>query len=139
VAITSFSIGLAPGVISAGTNWGDAPSAGGTAPSSSPSLSGFFPLSDPVPVKTNVKWQYPLTPIPVLLLTGGHSTILLFTSPQPPALDKSSFTTSSGDTNPAGVNFVPSPAPVPEPSTLILAAVAVCGLLATGYLRRRRL
>jgi hypothetical protein len=129
-AILSFSIGLHLDVITAATNWGDAPSGGGVAPYAP--QSGFFPGAAPIDEKTNVKWTF----LPNIGL-GAHSNFLLFTSPYAPGLDTASLVATVGDTNPSLTDYLPSPV-VPEPSTFVLAALAAGALLAAGYRRRRK-
>jgi hypothetical protein len=136
VSILSFSIGLnsgspPPDVITSATNFGDAPSGGGSAPSYfPPGLTGFFVGGSGF--YSNVKWTF-LTNIP----NAGHSNFLVFTSPYYPGLDTASFVASTGDQNPALTDYLPSPV-VPEPSTLVLSAGAAFGLFFARYLRRRR-
>jgi hypothetical protein len=128
-SLLSFSVGLKPNVITAATNFGDAPSAGGVAPTAG--FSGFIPTAAAIGDKTNIRWQFFAN-----IANGAHSNYLLFTSPFGPGLDLASLVATVGDTNPPNTDFLPSP--VPEPSTLALAGVAICGLLTAGYARRRK-
>jgi hypothetical protein len=127
----TLSIELIPGVISNLAFVSHAPGtpAGGLAPSNW----DFIPIAVNPPA--NVKWSF-LSPN--LLNTGLKSDILLFTSPLGPTFRNASLTGGSGSIAPPVIGpFVTLPSPTPEPSTLVLAASAV-GLLAAGYLRRRK-
>jgi hypothetical protein len=127
----TLSVDLVPGVISnlAFVSHAAGTPAGGLAPTNW----DFIPIAVNPPA--NVKWSF-LSPN--LLNTGLKSDILLFTSPLGPTFRNASLTGGSGSIAPPVAGpFVTLPSPTPEPSTLVLAASAV-GLLAAGYLRRRR-
>lgn len=128
--LTLLSIGLNPGVLSEDSVVGSISTIaeGGYAPT----LPTFIPISAAWADKTNVKWEFNPGSIPV----DQHSTFVFFTSPYEPSTRNA---TVAGANTAAGT--LPSPAAptgVPEPSTLVLSALAVLGLLATRYFRRRK-
>jgi hypothetical protein len=136
-SITGLSVGLDAivGLISGGanpTNIGFAPYAGGQALNLTDTA--FIPNDGTTVPKTSVRFAWDQT----TFSNGEHSDILLFTSPYGPQFKNAGMTTAPVDFA-AGVQL-PSPLYVhtPEPSTLILAAVAATGILAAGYRRRRK-
>ncbi|MEX0677064.1 MAG: PEP-CTERM sorting domain-containing protein [Pirellulales bacterium] len=131
--VAALSIALNPGVITnIATNVSHAP--GTPEAGLAPNAWTFIPIAVDPP--SNVKWSYTVSPN--LLTVGLHSDILLFTSPFGPTFLNASMTGGSASSAPkAGDPAVLLPSPIPEPSTLVLSALAA-GLLAAGYLRRRK-
>lgn len=127
VPLNSLSIGLEPFAVSGDpgdvTHTPNTPEAG-----LEPDIAEWIPnVGDP---KANVKWGWTAT----LIDAGIHSDILLFVSPHAPDFFNSSIL---GGIDAASAQL-PSPTLAPEPSTLILAAMAAIGLLAAGFIRRRK-
>ncbi len=79
---------------------------------------------------TNAKWSF----VPTLTAGTGYSNILFFTSPYGPRMNSVAISGGGSILNTANL---PSPNPVPEPTTLTIAAIAAAFLLAAGRLRRR--
>ena len=130
--VLALSIDLPPGVI---TNIFTNVSHTSTTPAGGldPNAFEFIPIAVDPP--TNVKWSF--TVVGNLLNLGLQSDILLFTSPFGPTFRNAAMagTTASGAPLAGDENLLPSP--IPEPSTLVLLALAAV-LLAAGNLRRRR-
>ncbi len=76
----------------------------------------------------NARWSFSSPTLPV---STGYSTILFFTSPFGPQFNNAAI---SGGGN--QINTTTLPSPVPEPTTLTLAAIAVVSLFAARRLRR---
>lgn len=100
-------------------------------PGQVPSSFNFNPAASGSP-KVNAFWGFSLTTNAIAL--GDHSDILIFASPHAPDFKTSSIL---GEFATGASAMLPSPL-VPEPGTVVLAAMAALGLLAYGCLRRQR-
>jgi hypothetical protein len=110
--LINLSVGLTPGTIPNGsTNIGFVPGFG-----LNPNVDQFIPAGDP---KTSARWTWAVP----LLNPGINSTVVYFTSPYGPGLLLSSITGGH-----ATLDSTALPSPVPEPSTLLLAAIAAACL-----------
>lgn len=131
--VTSLSVGLFSGGVADTATLINHLSDPQDPPGQAPFQWNFNPSASGSP-KTSAVWQFDLA-VPAVAV-GQHSDILIFASPNMPDFKVSSII---GEFATGASAPLPSPVtPIPEPGTLLLAAGAVVGLLATRFLKRQR-
>ena len=137
--VLTLTVGIQPGAVPqsyVGTNrisdWSFSPELGG--PPDTGLSKVFYNWDSDLLAVSNVRWTNSPNGSNPVLWKNTHSDILYFTAPFAPQWFNSSL--SGGGSNINEQNL-PSPNPVPEPGTAVLAAIAGAFLLAIQWRRRR--